>query len=135
MPEQPDTPEGRQGGLFSSVKRLVGTLASTLHNRAELFAVELQEEGMRLVGTLLLAGAIVLFSGLAMIVGIFAMLLAVGEEHRFAAAIIMTLILLTGAAGSAWWLALRLKNWSAFPGTRAELRKDREWLQSNQSRH
>jgi uncharacterized membrane protein YqjE len=135
MGDESDHSEGQRGGVLSSVKRLVGTIAATVHNRIELLVVELQEEGVRLVGTLLLAGAVVLFSGLALIVGMFTILLAVSEEHRLTAAIVMTLVLLAAAAGSALWLSTRLKNWSAFSGTRAELRKDREWLQSNPSEH
>jgi len=132
MAEQSDNPEGRSG-VFDSVKRLARTIAATVHNRVELLVVELQEEGVRLVGILLLVGALILFSGLSLIMAMFTVLFAVSEEHRLAAAIIMTLSMLAGAVGSALWLASRLKNWSAFSGTRAELRKDREWLRSNHS--
>ena len=131
MVEESDSAEGREVGVFGSVKRMARTIAGTVHNRVELLVLEMQEEGIRLVGTLLLVGAVVLFSGLGLIMGMFTILLAVGEENRFTAAIIMTAALLVGAGGSALWLKTRLKNWSAFSGTRAELRKDREWLQSN----
>jgi len=133
MAGEPDNPEGQPAGVFGSVKRLGRTIASTVHNRVELLVLELQEEGIRLVGTLLLAGSVLLFSGLGIIIGMFTILFAVSEEHRMTAAIIMTLALLAGAVGSALWLAARLKNWSAFSGTRNELRRDREWLQSNNS--
>lgn len=133
MAEGTDNSETRPVGVLHSLRRLVRTLAATVHNRCELLFVELQEEGIRFVGCLLLAGSILLFSGLALIIGMFTVLLAVGEEHRLMAAMIMTSVLLAAAVGSALWLVSKLKNWSAFAGTRAELRKDREWLQSNNS--
>lgn len=126
-----DNKSGGAGGILDSVKRLGGTIAATVHSRAELFVIELQEEGVRFVGALLLAGFIMLLSGLALIMGMFAVLLSVGEEHRLLAAVIMTATLLAGAAGAAVWLMSKLKRWSAFSATRAELRKDREWLQSS----
>jgi len=116
--------------LMDSIKRLARTASATVQNRVELFTLELQEEGIRAVGALLLTGFILLFSGLALIMGMFTVLLAVSEEHRLLAATLMTLALLIAAAGSGWWLWTKLNNWSAFSGTRAELRKDREWLQS-----
>ena len=126
-----DNSQARSGGVFNSLRRMVRTIAATLHNRVELLVVELQEEGIRFIGALLLVGFTLLLSGLALIMGMFTILLAAGEEHRLLAACIMTVMLLTGAVGSGLWLSVRLRNWSAFPGTRQELRKDREWLQSN----
>jgi len=131
MSEDADNQPGRLGGIFNSVKRLIRTAAATLHNRVELFAIELQEEGIRFVGALLLVGLTLLLSGLTLIMGMFTVLLAVSEEHRLLAGIIMTLLLLASALGCGLWLNARLRHWSAFPATRAELRKDREWLQSN----
>lgn len=131
MAEDADNQSGHTGSVLDSVKRLVRTLAATVHNRVELLVVEIQEEGARFIGALLLAGVVMLFSGLALIMGMFTVLLAVGEEQRVLAAALMTGALLAGAVGAALWLAVRLKNWSAFPGTREELRKDRECLQSN----
>ena len=48
--------EPTSGGLVSSVRRLVQIFGATLQNRAELFALELQEERYRLVEIMLLAG-------------------------------------------------------------------------------
>lgn len=132
MPE--DNPsEAQQPGLIDTIKRLARTLAATVHNRVELLVLEFQEEGIRLVGALLLAGFTVLFTGLGLIMGMFTILLAVAPEQRATAALIMTLALLALAIAAGVWLWSRLKNWSAFSGTRAELRKDKEWLQSNRS--
>lgn len=125
--------EAQQPGLIDTVKRLARTLAATVHNRVELLTLEFQEEGIRLVGALLLAGFTVLFSGLGLIMSMFTILLVVAPEQRGTAALIMTLVLLALAVAAAFWLWTRLKNWSAFAGTRAELRKDKEWLQSHRS--
>ena len=132
MSEQPET-DAQTPGLIETIKRMGRTVLATVHNRAELLALEFQEEGIRLVGALLLAGSILLFSGLALIMGMFTVVLAVDSEHRVMAALVMTVILMCMAVGTALWLWSRLKNWSAFAGTRAELRKDKEWLQSNRS--
>jgi len=131
MAEDTDSQPGQPSGILNSLRRMVHTVAATAQNRFELFVVELQEEGIRFVGALLLAGFTVLLSGLALIMGMFTVLLAVSEENRLLAGIIMTSLLVVGALGSALWLATRLKDWSAFSATRTELRKDREWLQSN----
>ena len=120
-------------GLIDSIKRVARTAGATVQNRMELFTLELQEEGIRAVGALLLSGVILLFSGLALIMGMFTILLAVAPEHRVLAGSIMTLILIATAAVAAFWLRKRLKTWSAFTSTRAELHKDKEWLQSNRS--
>lgn len=129
----PDTPESPPPSVASSAKRLVRTLVATVHNRVELLVVELQEEGIRFVSVLLLAGAIGVFSLLTLVMLTFTILFAVGEEHRLAAALIITGVYLLGAAGAAWALVSRLKHWSAFPATRAELQKDRAWLQGDHS--
>lgn len=131
MSEESDNSQNRPGSVLDSLKRVIGAFASTIHNRIELLIVELQEEGIRFVGALLLVGFTMLLSGLALIMGMFTVLFAVSEENRLAAAIIMTAALFLGAVSCAITLATRLKTWSAFSGTRAELRKDREWLQSN----
>jgi uncharacterized membrane protein YqjE len=129
----PDSPDNPPPGVTASAKRFVRTLVATVHNRIELLVVELQEEGIRFVSVLLLAGAIGIFSLLTLVMLTFTVLFAVGEEHRLAAALIITGVYLLGAAGAAWALVVRLKNWSAFSATRAELRKDRTWLQGDHS--
>jgi len=133
MPDPAENEEAQAPGLVESVKRLARTLAATVHNRVELVVLEAQEEGVRFVGALLLAGSILLCSGLALIMGMFTIVLAAEPENRVTTALVMTCILLAMAAGAALWLWSRLKNWSAFSGTRAELSKDKEWLQSKRS--
>jgi uncharacterized membrane protein YqjE len=56
------------GGLFSSVRRVADTCVSSVHNRVELLAVELQEEKIRLVRLLLWTGAALFAAFLAITV-------------------------------------------------------------------
>ena len=126
-----DTDKAPAHSVVDSIKRLVRTATATVQNRVELFVLELQEEGTRFVGVLLLAGTVLLFCGLALIMGMFTVLLSIDEQHRPVVALLMTLCLLAGAGITGMVLWSKLKNWSAFNDTRAELHKDREWLQSN----
>lgn len=127
------TPDDSPPGVIASAVNLLRTVAAVVHNRAELLALELQEEGIKLAALLLLVGVVVGFGLLTFIMLTFTILFAVGEEHRLAAAIIMTLVYFGATGTVAWYLQARLKNWSAFPATRAELKKDREWLEEKHS--
>ena len=128
MSDDTDNPAPTRG-VLDSIKSLARTAVATFHNRVELFVLEFQEESTRFLGVLLLAGTVLLFCGLALIMGMFAVLLLVNEQHRPMAALIMTFVMLGGAGIAAARLWAKLKNWSAFSSTRAELQKDREWLQ------
>jgi uncharacterized membrane protein YqjE len=127
------TPDDAPPGVIASAAKLLRTVAAMVQNRAELLALELQEEGIKLAGLLLLVGVVIGFGLLSLIMVTFTILFAVGEEHRLAAAIIMSLLYLGVTGATAWYLQARLKNWSAFPATRAELKKDREWLEEKHS--
>lgn len=54
-------------GVLASIRRMVETVLSTVQNRIELFATELQEEKCWLIATLLWAAAAVFFCGLAIL--------------------------------------------------------------------
>src|SRR5881296_3399366 len=64
------------GGLFSSVRRVTDTCLSSVHNRVELFALELQEEKLRLVRLLLWTGAALFAAFLAITVITIAIVMA-----------------------------------------------------------
>src|SRR5688572_16317289 len=70
------------GGLFSSVRRVADTCVSSVHNRVELFALELQEEKTRLVRLLLWTGAALFAGFLAVTVITIAVVALVPEEKR-----------------------------------------------------
>jgi uncharacterized membrane protein YqjE len=121
-------------GLMASLKRLLHTMAATVRNRVELFAVELEEDRLRLIDTLLLAAAVVVFSLLTLVMLTFSALLLASEEHRLAVAAIIAAVYLLVAVGAFWRLRMKLRNWQAFSATRAELQKDREWLEGEHSK-
>jgi uncharacterized membrane protein YqjE len=115
-------------GLLASVERLVRTLVAVVHNRVELLVVEAQETQLRLFSLLLLTAATVMCGLMTQVMLALAIVLAVGQEHRAVAAAVITGVYLLATSVLYWRLRLKLKNWSAFSATQAELRKDREWL-------
>lgn len=120
-------------GPLATAKRLLRLVAAIVNNRIELLAVELQEEGYRLVGAVVLAAAVVVFCLLTLVMLTFTIVLAAGEEHRLAAAIGTTIVYLVAALAAFWRLRVRLKNWSPFSATLNELRKDRAWLEGKET--
>jgi uncharacterized membrane protein YqjE len=86
-----ETREDRPG-LLVSLRSMLATVLELLQTRLELFTTELEEE-MHRVATLLLWSIIAIFFG-----GLFVLMLAVTiviafwDEHRLAAAVIMTSI-------------------------------------------
>ncbi len=54
-------------GLLGSLRRMIETALSTIQNRVELFAVEMQEEKCWLISTLIWAAAAIFFCGLAIL--------------------------------------------------------------------
>ena len=68
-------PNPPPGGLFDSLRRIADNALATVHNRAELFALELHEEKCRLVETMIWGAAVValgvLGSALLLVVGLF----------------------------------------------------------------
>ena len=70
------------GGLFSSVRRVADTCVSSVHNRVELLAVELQEEKIRLVRLLLWTGAALFAAFLAITVITIAVVMVVPDDKR-----------------------------------------------------
>ena len=129
-----DKPDNTRPGVIVSIKRLLRNSVAIVHNRIELFAVELQEERARFLGVLLLAAIIAVLALLTLVMLTFTILLAVGEGNRFLAAVIITAVYFVATVAGVLALRARLKNWSMFSATRDELRKDREWLESKDSR-
>jgi uncharacterized membrane protein YqjE len=70
------------GGLFSSVRRVADTCVSSVHNRVELFALELQEEKIRLVRLLLWTGAALFAAFLAITVITIAVVMLIPDDKR-----------------------------------------------------
>jgi len=73
------------GGLFESVRRLLGTLGTMARTRAELFGSELEQELRRIVGTLVGAMIVLALTSLALLFAALTIVVSVWETHRIAA--------------------------------------------------
>lgn len=117
------------GGVVESVRRLWGTGLATLQNRVELFAVEFEEQKVRLVRVVLLAGAAVFVANTAILVVTATIVLIVGESARVPVLIGLSVVYVVAAIVAGLLLRKELRSAPpAFDGTLSELKKDREWL-------
>lgn len=126
------TEEAGRAGLFASLKGLLGTAVTLLHNRLELLGVELAEERGRLVA-MLVWGAVALISLGAGLVFV-AMFLTVlfWDSHRLLVLGVFS-ALFVGGGLIALKLALGRARESSrlFAASLAELRRDGEALVGN----
>ena len=117
-------------GLFASLRRLAGTTASIVMVRLELLGTELEQEKLRVVSALWLAGAALLMLWLALLLFVGLVLLLMWDGYRLAALGCLAL-LFAGAGG--WLLHLARQRLTppaggAFALSLAELRRDRDSL-------
>jgi uncharacterized membrane protein YqjE len=123
--------QSSSSGIFASLRRLADTALSTVQNRVELFALELQEEKSWLISTLLWAAAMIFFCGLAIILVVGTVVYLAPESWRP--------WILLGVAAVFVWLAinsivgfrrsLRDKR-PPLSDSIGELKKDIEWIRS-----
>jgi uncharacterized membrane protein YqjE len=118
-------------GLWASVRRVTDTCFSTVQNRVELFAVELQEEQQWLIATLLWVGAAIFFCALAIIM-ITAMIILLCPEPALPYVLGgLCLVYIWLAVNAVFGLKRQLKEKApAMSETIAELKKDLAWLRS-----
>lgn len=127
MNDHPDGAHTR--GIFGSLRALIDTVLAILHNRAELFTTEIQEELTRFISVLLWA----LVAVQAAIVGVIligiTILIALPAGYRTWVAIALTLVflILAGVGGLVIRKILRAKP-RPFDASLRELEKDRERL-------
>jgi uncharacterized membrane protein YqjE len=116
-------------GLLDSAQTLLSGVLSLARTRLELFSTELQEELTRLSFALLCAVTVVLLGGLAAVFAGLALIIALQEEYRAAAAGIIALIFLALAAAAAWSMR-RLTNAKprVFDASLTELERDYDAL-------
>lgn len=119
--------EDRPPGLFKSLRKLVTTLAAVLHNRVELFAVELQEERHRLIEVLVLAGGVLVLGTLAVLVFSAVLIFLFAEPYRIYAALGVGVLYLAAAAVLVVRLKRRLRG-EPFEETLNQIKKDCECL-------
>ena len=119
------------GGLFSSVRRVADTCVSSVHNRVELLALELQEEKIRLVRLLLWTGAALFAAFLAITVITIAVVQVVPEDKRNIAISVFGLLYAIVAIVVALKLRNEIRNAPPpLADTLSELRKDIQSLRS-----
>lgn len=121
--------DSRSGGLVHSVKNLLVRLIAIGETRLELFSTELEEEIVRLVLLLSIAGGALFCLALGVLLVVLFIVAAFWDTYR-----LLAIGLLAGAwlvAGALVWLAF-LKRFRAkprlFTATVHELAKDREEL-------
>ena len=124
-PTQPPT------GPFGLLRRLVNTGLRTIQNRIELLGIELQEEKCRLVELLLWTAVVVFLAIVAVVVLTIAVAYLAGESAR--PYVLLGAGVLYAAAAVTAVFVLRNKLTKEPPPlaeTVAQIKKDREWLDS-----
>ena len=126
-----DTGSDRRGGLFDSVKVLVGTLLAMAQTRLELLSTEIEEQRAWL-GALLVWTLVALFcAGVGVVLATLFVIMSLWDTHRLLALGIPAILFLLGAG-----LALRIVLGKArakprlFAASLGELSKDRKELNS-----
>ena len=115
--------------LLDSARSVISDLISLGRTRFELFSTELREELARLA-TLLLGGLTAVMLGeLGIAFAAWALIAAVGEEHRLLATCLVSLAFISAALLLTWALVrfARVKQ-RAFDATLTELARDYEGL-------
>lgn len=110
-------------------KRILRTIYSLAQTRAELFLVELQEERMRLFDALVLVGACVVCSFMALALLTLTVVVIFWEQYRILVLALLTLTYAVGAGWFYWRLRRRLAQWQFFPATLEEFKKDQACLE------
>ena len=118
-------------GIFRLLRKVMRTGWDTIQNRSELFLVELQEEKNRAIELFIWAGA-VCFLGVMFMVVLTATVILIFPDHlRVYAAGGFCVLYLAGAILALLNLKALVQNAALpFSDTVAEVRKDREWLDS-----
>jgi uncharacterized membrane protein YqjE len=117
------------GGLLESLRRLCSNGLALLQNRVELFAVEVQEQKVRLVKILLLTALAVLLGNTAVLVVTATVVVLVGEEAWKPVLIGLAAFYTLAALAAGLILRRELRSAPApFADTVSELKKDCECL-------
>lgn len=120
-------------GISDSISRLTSTFVAVIQTRAQLAAVEVEEEALRYFTYLLMALAAMFCLGVATLLIIFLVVALFWDTHRIA--VLLTLIVLF--AGGAAFIGIQLRNRykqkpSLLGHTMVELSRDIEALKTSQ---
>lgn len=111
--------------------RLVRRLLTIGENRLNLLAVEMQEEGVRLVGMLALTFAVAVFGLMAGMTLTAAIVVLLWDYSPAIVLLILTTLYATASACLARRLNRFLRDWKILAGTLEQLRKDRACLEKS----
>jgi uncharacterized membrane protein YqjE len=118
-----EAPSG-EGGMFSTVTRLLQRLRDTAELRLELFLLELKEERVRLVDALLLTGIAIVFALMTLVMLTLTVVVIFWDSHRLLVLTVITVLYAVAAAVAIMKLRSRLQRWESFSATMEEFKKD-----------
>jgi uncharacterized membrane protein YqjE len=121
-------PQEKKRGVFASIRRLFKIIGAIGSNRVELLLVEWQEERLRLMQTLLLAGIVLILALMTLMVITMIIVAVCLMHHLIGLVIALGVIYLLATIVCYLRLRNRLKSWAPFAATLAELKKDKECL-------
>lgn len=105
--------------------RLGSTLVAMLQTRAELAAVEVEEESLRFLSYMVRALLALLLVGIAVVLGVFLVILLFWDSYRIESVVAVMALLLGGAAWLGWQVRRDIRNKPRLLGaTIAEINKD-----------
>jgi uncharacterized membrane protein YqjE len=123
--------ETQSPGLFLSLRRFLDTGMGALHNRVELFAVEMREEKQNLLELIVWVSLALFLGMMATIVITATVILMFAPEKRLMVAGGFCLLYFIGALAAFTRAKARLKgNGLPFSETINEMKKDQECLQN-----
>jgi uncharacterized membrane protein YqjE len=120
-----EAPSG-EGGVFSTVTRLLQRLRDTAEVRLELFLLELKEERIRVVDALLLTGIAIVFALMTLVMLTLTVVVIFWDSHRLLVLGVITVIYAVAATVAILKLRSRLQRWESFSATIGEFKKDSE---------
>ena len=113
---------------MSALGRLASTVLKVVQNRLELLTVELQEERIRLINTLLLTATVAALGFLTLATVVVTVMIVTWDRFGVTGMLVLSAAGLVATLLTYWWLRTRLKNWAFLPSTLAELKKDSQCL-------
>ena len=120
-------------GVFDSLRKLCDTGLAVLHNRLEIFGVEVELQKVRLLRVFFLGAVAVLLANTALFLVTATIILLVGESARVV--VMAGLAVFYAIVSGGIFVLLRKELKSAplpFNDTVSELKKDREWINNSQ---
>lgn len=115
--------------MFDSVRQLLAQIIALVHLRLELITTELAAEVQRAVRVLVWAFVALLFGALGLLLGAVTLIIALWEESRVLASLLVTSGFLGVAAFAVWnvWRGVTARP-RLLEATLDELRRDRDAL-------